>query len=57
MSQQGDAIKWLAGKRKQQVTNVFKLPWFFDRWYEKVILIIMTGLSVWKVLELIGGLL
>ena len=42
-------------KRKLEMYEKLKASWYFERWYEKLILVVMAVLSVWKILNLIVG--
>ncbi len=41
----------------EMIKNQLTLAWYFDKPYEKIILILLGILGLWKGLELIGGFL
>lgn len=40
----------IGGADKQ---NPLKVAWYFNKWYEKIILIVMFILGTWKIIELV----
>jgi len=50
-------IKSLAVSNKKQLVERFKdlfaLNWIFDKWYEKLILVILMLMGFWKLIEFI----
>lgn len=52
-------IKSLAVSNKKQLGEKLKehmsLGWIFEKWYEKLILVIFVALGVWKIWGLIFG--
>jgi hypothetical protein len=42
--------------KQRRIGDYLKLAWYFDRWYEKVILVVLGVLEIWKIFDLIGWL-
>lgn len=51
-------IRSIAEVNKEQLgdklKNYFKLGWVFERWFEKLILLIVCYMGFWKIWELIS---
>jgi len=45
------------GEKKHSIREIIDLNWIFEKPIEKIILIILIALGVWKLLELIFKLL
>ena len=46
-------IKSIADHQKHKIGENLKLGWIFERWYEKVIVVILCLLGMWKLFEII----
>ena len=42
-----------AGELGGSLLHILKLPWYFEKAYEKIILILISYLGVWKIWDLI----
>ena len=38
---------------KLEILDYIKLTWYFDKWYEKLILVLLSFFGVWKIIGLI----
>jgi hypothetical protein len=48
-----DEIRNILNPRKS-IADYLKFNWIFERFYEKIILVLLSGLGVWKILNLVG---
>ena len=39
------------GEESLKVGDYIYLPWIFDKWYEKVILVVLCSLGLWKLFQ------
>lgn len=45
------------GELSTDILTYLKLPWYFEKPYEKIILLVMFGLGAWKLIGLIKWIL
>lgn len=41
-------------ERKEELARYLTYAWFFKTWYEKIILVVLGTLGLWKLIELVG---
>lgn len=43
--------------KRREIGEALRLAWYFEKWYEKVILVVLMTLGVWKLVNIVGGIL